>query len=208
MKDKYFWIVVFIFLLSSLVVKKINNSKVSIEDSLVFSNLPLKINNWEGKDVKLNKEVYEILGTKDVIMRVYKNSNNKIITLAIVYSAKNRASFHPPEICYLGGGNQLLKKSKERIWLGKNYLDTNKLAIKNSQGIIKAWYWYSAGSDFISNYYLQQIRLAWHALQGKNEGGALIRISTANASEEEVRLFIKELMPYLKKFFSCLKKKK
>ncbi|OQX87582.1 MAG: EpsI family protein [Candidatus Omnitrophica bacterium 4484_70.2] len=202
MKDKYFWVLVFIFLLSSLVVKKISNSKVNIETSLVFSDLPLKLNNWKGKDLRLDKEVYEILGTKDVVMRAYKNTtNNKIITLAIVYSTKNRASFHPPEMCYLGGGGQLLKKSKERIWLGKNYLDANKLVIKNSQGIIKAWYWYSAGGDFISNYYLQQIRLAWGALQGKNEGGALIRISTANASEEDVRLFIKELMPYLKKIF-------
>jgi len=200
-KDFPFWVLVIIFFLSSFVVKRVERKK-SITSSVNLGSFPKKINGWQAKDIKLDKRTYEILGTKDVLLKEYRNKNQDRVILAIVYSGTRRESFHPPEICYLGGGNRLLQKKKEEIKLGKESLKVNKLVLEGKYGIIKVWYWFLAGDKFTDDYYLQQWQLAWNALYGKRMGGALIRVSIqADSSEKEERAksFIKEVIPYLKK---------
>ena len=74
-------------------------------------------------------------------------------------------------------------------------LVTNKLIMQDSYGVVKAWYWYLAGGEFISNYYLQQAQLMWDALRGKELEGALIRVSARGEDlrvEEKAKSFIRE----------------
>jgi len=164
----------------------------------------MRIEEWQAKDIKLDKRTYEILGTKDVLLREYKDKNQDRVILAIVYSGARRESFHPPEICYLGGGNRLLQKRKEEIKLGKESFKVNKLVLEGKYGMIKVWYWFLAGDRFTDSYYLQQWQLAWNALRGERINGALIRVSIQADSleeEEKAKSFIKEVIPYIKKFF-------
>ncbi|MBU3933312.1 MAG: EpsI family protein, partial [Candidatus Omnitrophica bacterium] len=84
-----------------------------------LGDIPLELGEWQGKDISISERTYEILETKDVLIREYTGARGEKVVLVIVYSGVNRGSFHPPEICYLGGGRTLLNKGLERIEIGQ-----------------------------------------------------------------------------------------
>ena len=145
----------------------------------LFSEFPFAIGEWKGRDVTISQRAYEILETRDVVLREYINQEGESIGLAIVGSASNRGSFHPPEICYAGEGLELLNKSIESIDAKDClFIKTNKLVLKDDAGYQVAWYWFAVGNYFTHNYYLQQIRLVINELfKIGSKQGALIRVS-------------------------------
>ena len=199
------YLVVFVILLvSAFVIINLARINSGVTADIDLAKLPLEIGGWKGEDLDVFDDVYEILGTKDLIMREYIDKQGDSLVLAIVYSNKDRQSLHPPEYCYLGGGVELLDKSKEDVLLkGNRVLTMNKLVMKEKRGVLKAWYWYSVGNKFIDNYYFQQIYSLWNALRGKGYQGALIRVSVNGdntALEIKAKEFIKELpscLPWL-----------
>ncbi len=203
LKKRNYWTVVVVFVLASLFVTRIHFSKEKRYSNTHLDNFPFEIGEWEGEDIEVDKYVTDILGTTDVLLRRYRNKEGDSLIFTIVYSGSHRSSFHPPEYCYIGGGAHLADKGKEKIYIKEGeHLMTNKLILKYQKGMIKAWYWYSAGSDFTDNYYLQQMYFIGNVLKGKNKGGALIRVSTEkieNNSEEKAKEFIKMALPFLRK---------
>jgi len=203
MKKINYWIVIVTFILATFIIVRIEMAHKGISYSARLDKFPLKIGNWQGQDIKVENHVLEILGTKDVIMRRYKDRSGDVVLLTVVYSVNNRDSFHPPEYCYIGGGGRLISKTKEEILLdgGTNFI-ANKLVMKYSGGVIKAWYWYCAGNTFTDNYYLQQANFIWKALRGRGLEGALIRVSIDRGGadmESKAKDFVREVMPFLKK---------
>ena len=158
--------------------KNVSLAKVKLE------SIPLTLGEWKGEDIPIDERIYELLETKDVLMREYSNVKGERVVLAIVYSGVNRASFHPPEICYLGGGRELLKKDIENVEAGpagktsRATMQVNKLLMEDQAGKEIAWYWFSAGSRITSSYYLQQCYFIWDELRRNPQGGTLIRVST------------------------------
>lgn len=150
--------------------------------SIRLQKFPQAIGEWKGKDLALPERALELLETRDVLMREYTNSQGEKVYLFIVYSPRNRSSFHPPEICYLGGGTELLNKSVEEIkvrGLRENSpMQVNKLLMKDRLGEQLAWYWFYGGERIISNYYRKELLFIWDKIRKKQGGGALVRVST------------------------------
>ncbi|RKY33641.1 MAG: EpsI family protein [Candidatus Omnitrophota bacterium] len=203
--NKSYIVIIGILSLSLLLVMKVEGSKKILSSGAPLETIPFYIGDWKGKDLEISKDVYEVLETKDIVMREYKDSQGVPVWLAIIYSKDNPDSFHPPEICYVGGGVKLINKKKEKIKLNENeYLTLNKLTMQTPSGIVKAWYWFVAGDKFMDSYYLQQFYLIWNTLINRETSGALIRVSIAGNSEvleEKAKLFIKEVVPYIRKIF-------
>lgn len=191
-------------------LKNIAPSQVRLED------IPMELGDWKGKDVPITKRVYKILETEDVLMREYTNPQGEKVNLAIVYSGASRAAFHPPEICYLGDGRELLFKNQETVEtsgsLGSQGLRTNKLLMKDKYGQEIAWYWFTAGDKVTENYYLQQCYFTWNELSRNPAGGSLIRVSARTASNDPSQAdasgkdFIKQLAPLLPEYIIPVKK--
>ncbi len=181
--------------------RSISPAKIKLE------NIPLQLGQWNGKNLPITERTYEILETRDALMRQYTNSQGESVVLVIVYSAVNRGSFHPPEICYLGGGRELLNKGIERIEIaqsGKNpyVMQVNKLIMEDKAGKEIAWYWFTAGSRITSNYYRQQCYFIWDELRRNRQGGALVRVSTRVTDDSQIaevqgKDFIQQLAPIL-----------
>ena len=164
-----------------------------------LENIPLTLGEWKGEDLPISSRTFEILETKDVLMREYVNSRGERVVLAIVYSGISRGSFHPPEICYLGGGRELLNKGLEEI---ENGMQVNKLLMQDKAGKEIAWYWFTAGNRVIANYYRQQLFFISDELSHKSQGGALVRVSIRAAgdlqeAEAKGKDFIRQLSPVL-----------
>jgi len=191
--------------------KSIAPSQVRLED------IPMKLGEWKGKDIPITKRVYQILETEDVLMREYTNSRGEKVDLVIVYSGASRAAFHPPEICYLGDGRELLIKNIETVETGvkgeDSTLRTNRLLMKDKFGQEIAWYWFTVGSKITENYYLQQCYFIWNELSRNPAGGSLIRVSARTTSGDPSHAdatgkgFIRLLAPLLPDYIIPGKKK-
>jgi len=166
-----------------------------------FSRIPLNFGPWQGKDLTIESYVYEILETKNVLARRYRDARGRDVYLSIVYSGNDRQSFHPPEICYLGSGLELVDRTRETVNLsGGREVTANRLTMRSDKGKITAWYWFLSGNDFVADFYRQQLQFIWGALRGKELPGALVRVSTMGSSADRAqaaRSFIADLAPYL-----------
>ena len=198
-------VVIIILAIGCLLALKIETTSIATVFDIDLSKIPEKLGSWQSEDIELPDYVYEILETKNVLSRRYQDGQD-FLDLTIVYSGNNRQSFHPPEICYLGGGVELTAKAKEDIQLKEgSILKTNKLTmIYSEEGIIKAWYWFLVGDRFVDSFLKQQLYFVLDILANRKLQGALIRVSIRGESqdlEDKAKSFISSITPYLKETF-------
>ena len=71
-----------------------------------LSELPLRLNNWNGIDVpETNIEVFILLEPEQLIRRRYRDKAGHKVWLTLIGGRKSR-SFHPPDLCYDADGWQ------------------------------------------------------------------------------------------------------
>jgi EpsI family protein len=206
--NRRYWTVVSILALAAVCVIGIRQARSSVSPQADLSRIPLQISSWEGKELEIEENIYESLETRDIIIRRY-DKNKDSIYLTVVFSGENRHSFHPPELCYLGGGEvKLIGKGREAISLGADReLLVNKLVMQTGPIKTQAWYWFAASDRFVSSYYLQQAYLMLNALRARPLNGALIRVSAVGNSqliEPQAKEFIRDIYPHLEEVFKNL----
>lgn len=71
-----------------------------------LKNLPIEINNWQGRDVPIPDEIVRVAQNDDFVNRYYANSQHRIsANLYIAFSATPRTMLgHRPDVCYKGAG--------------------------------------------------------------------------------------------------------
>ncbi|MFA5038124.1 MAG: exosortase C-terminal domain/associated protein EpsI [Candidatus Omnitrophota bacterium] len=158
------------------------------------ATLPMEINGWTGRDLPVEERAYEILETRNLILREYKKGERKVY-LYVVYSSDNRKVSHPPEVCFEGSGVTIINKNKIEIPLAGGKTRANQLIVERAGVINVVVYWYKAGEMYTDNYLKQQFAIAVNHLKFKRTSGALIRMSaesfTGSASDalENIREF-------------------
>ena len=111
-------------LISYIPVKPDAVMKISITD------FPKVIRGWKAQDIPLDERVYELLETKNLIMRNYINKQGDSINCYIIYSQDNRKVAHPPEICLQGEGATVVEKTAMQI---TDSIKATKLITQNYQ---------------------------------------------------------------------------
>ena len=169
----------------------------SSQDKLDIRVFPYVVGEWKGKDLEITEKEYNILETRNLILREYTNPPGERLALFIIYSETNRAVFHPPEVCLIGSGVKILDKKSEKIDFGKSEFSVNKVYTEKDNYRGMALYCYKAGNLYTDNFYLQQAYFAANQLLGKHKGGATIRVSMSirddeKASGETLKAFIAE----------------
>jgi EpsI family protein len=174
----------------------------SAKEEALVSIFPMQIGEWKGKDLPVEENVYEILETRNLILREYVKGDSKVY-LYIIYSQDNRKVSHPPEVCLEGSGITVVKTEKINLELaGARQIVANKLTVEKAGINNIIVYWYKAGEYYFDNYLKQQIRVALASLQFKRTSGAMIRFSAEilptvpNKAMEDIRAFVKEASAY------------
>ncbi len=179
------------------------------KDTVSIHIFPKKIGDWVSEDLPITDEEYAILETRNAFIRKYTNTKTgDVVYLYIVYAQNNRKVSHPPEICYTGGGADVLADRKEKIPLpnGTTIVANNlKLAFRDAEQL--SFYWFKAGKDtYTPNYWHQQILLAKNTLLQKSSSSALIRVSSdiingnEDAAKKRIKTFIRLIAPLLPKY--------
>lgn len=203
---KYWVVVVLLGLTAGMSVAL--SQKEHIYTKVDIKDFPMKIGSWIGKELPLDEETYKILETRNVLFRkYYKQSSERgetaSVYLYIIYSEDNRKVSHPPEICYTGGGAELISKSQVSIDTGSQIMRVNKFIVEEHKQKEMVLYWYSAGGEFTTNYLRQQMKVVLGQLGRRGSGASLIRVSAPIAKGEaetlgELKGFIRDAIPEIK----------
>ena len=202
---KRYFIVFALFLIVGIISLNLYFQQIRPAKKIDVSSFPYEIDGWKAEDIPIDERSYEILETRDVILREYTKDNQRII-LYIVVSLDNRKVSHPPEVCYIGSGIDLVSKRKEAIpYKAGAELLANKMIMQKGQNKEVVLYWYKAGDNFLSSYYSQQLKIALNQLRFKTTSGALIRISSPiiggeKESVEQLKSFAVNIIPLVLKY--------
>ncbi len=159
-------------------------------DLLDINHFPMTIDKWQGKSLEITEKEYDILETRNLISRNYFNpETKKNINLFIIYSETNRSVFHPPEVCLMGSGIDIVNKNTARVGTGKHEFSANELFLQKGNNKMLALYCYNAGSLYTENFYLQQASFAINQITGKQRGGATVRVMmrVENSREDTIK---------------------
>ena len=167
----------------------------SSHDKLNIAVFPHKIGEWTGQDTTLSERDYAILETRNLIFREYTNPSGEKIFLFIIYSETNRSVFHPPEVCLIGSGVEIVDKKIEEMKIDKNAFLANKLYLEKDHSKELVLYCYKAGKLYTDNFYYQQSYLTFHQIFGRRIPGATIRVSMPMKGANDAAT-----LPVLKKF--------
>jgi len=148
----------------------------------VLARIPITLGKWTGSDRTMDERVYEILGTRDVLSRVYANDAGQIVQLVIVLAQQTRKRTHPPEQCFAGEG-YTMETSDEREVRAASGEAARKLAVRELildrwDGKRLAWYFYKSGSHLSTSYWLHQAGLALRKMANPNAADILVRVDT------------------------------
>jgi EpsI family protein len=200
MDKRNFLIVLSVLVFVSAVSIGLFLSEKRISDTVSVSGLPFKIGAWIGKDIKLDDREYELLETRNLVMRNYSDPEGNEINLYIIYSQANRRVVHPPEICMQGDGAMVLSKGIADMGDG---MIVNKFVLGYDNGKRIVLYWYKAGDLSTASYLKQQFMVSWNRLCRKKVSTAMIRVTMPElkageqATDAVLAGFINDLKPLL-----------
>ena len=173
---------------------------------LYTQSIPMIVGDWYGREVPMDERTYEILETKDAIMREYTNSDNERVLLAIVFAADNRKVAHPPEVCFAGGGWSRTDKVVQTVTVENRTIEVNRLLLKKGANKQIVLYLYKAGGKLTPNYYSQQLNIILNGMLRRKTSSALIRVSSladgddVKGAMERTRKFTGEVIPVLEEY--------
>jgi len=163
-----------------------------------FEKFPMTLQDWKGEESPVDQRTYEILETKNVLSRSYKNSKGERVHLLLVSSKKDRRVAHPPEVCFTGS-NYVITDEKDRTsdWRGQKIPAREFIAKseRDPQEVQSVLYFYKVGKTYTSNYYKQQLSFAMDRAANRSSDVLLIRLS--GASDKAFPEFLAVLMNVL-----------
>lgn len=182
-----------------------NNTLAKQDNYLYLKSIPLRIEEWEGKNIELEKNVYQILETREIIHRNYFSRNNVKVLLSIVHYADAKVDFHSPEACLGGLGQNVQKKVRtvKCLYNGTFYFfKVAELTSNDQNRNYLSYYFYQSGNSFNCNYILSRLTLAYNKMFNDDVSASLIRITTvfSGSKYEANKLldqFLKDLFPVL-----------
>jgi EpsI family protein len=183
-----FGVLIAMLLAAGVISLGLFNREMSASDKLDVHTFPMMVGEWQGKDLPITEKEYDILETRNLISREYTNPSGDKLYLFVIYSETNRSVFHPPEVCMIGSGLCITDKQIEKFDVGNKVFTTNKLFAEKGQFKEIILNCYKVGNIYTSDFYLQQTRLAFHQIFGRNVPGATLRVSMSIEKDSAVTL--------------------
>ena len=145
-----------------------------------LSAFPSELNGWTGTDVQLDKEVLDILGPGDFLVRDY-HSDQQSVALFVAYFPSQRAgdTIHSPKNCLPGAGWAPVQADRVEINLpGHAPFPANRYLIAKGEERQLVLYWYLAHDRVVASEYASKFYLVADSIRLHRSDGSLVRVST------------------------------
>jgi len=163
--------------------------------------VPFQVDDWVTRgDSPAGEDEKRVLGTDDIIHRLYRNSNFQDVWLALVFSAGHRNSMHPPEVCLQAGGLSLVSRKVLEITPG---FSATVLQMSGTNDQLFNYWFFTKGNETPS-YLWHQVHLVWNQVLFQTQPSVLIRVSTnienkdATQAQETLSKFVIDFLPVLR----------
>jgi EpsI family protein len=179
---------------------------------LALQSFPPQLGNWTGTDIALDKEVLDVLGPGDFLLRSYADSQTPQprINLFIAYFRSQRAgdTIHSPKNCLPGAG--WAPAESRRVTLspaGHAPFPANRYVIAKGDAREIVLYWYWAHDRGVASEYWAKYYLVADSIRMNRSDGSLVRISSAmypgetpQAAEQRLLPFTADVVPLLNNY--------
>jgi EpsI family protein len=153
-----------------------------VPPSDTLARVPLKLGDWTGTDYPLDERTYEILGTRDVLSRVYSDDGGDRVQLVVVLAQQTRKRTHPPEQCFAGEGYSVEQSDVRDVSLppasGAAAVGVKELVLTMHDQKRLVWYFFKSGDHLTTSYWKHQVGLALSKLTHPDAADVLIRVDT------------------------------
>jgi EpsI family protein len=176
---------------------------------LPLESFPHQLGSWTSTDVPIEKDVLDVLGNGDFLLRVYQNQQDRQpdadIFIAYFRSQRTGDTIHSPKNCLPGAG--WTPVSNTRIALsppGHAPFPANRYVIAKGDARQLVLYWYWAHDRGVASEYWAKFYLVADAIRMNRSDGSLVRITTAMypgetpaAAEQRLLPFTNSVLPLL-----------
>lgn len=176
-----------------------------------FTEFPLEISGWEGRQDHLDAIYIDALKFDDYLLNNYTHPQFGTVNAYVAYYASQRAgqSAHSPRSCIPGGG-WIIDSIEQRILPmqepGKS-LEVNRVLVRKGNERQLVYYWFQQRGRVITNEYAVKSYLLWDAITRNRTDGALLRLTTRIApgkdvavADEQLTRFAANMLPQLPLF--------
>ena len=168
---------------------------------LPLQSFPAQLSAWTGTDIAIQKDVLEVLGPGDFLLRVYQNPAEKqpFVDLFIAYFPSQRTgdTIHSPKHCLPGSGWLPVESSRVTLSLpGHRPFPANRYVIAKADSRQLVLYWYWAHDRGVASEYWAKFYLVADSMRMNRSDGALVRITTPMYSGETAEAAQQRLLPF------------
>ncbi len=204
--NTYLIIMSLLLLISFLIPEKFNPDK-KIDNILLNESIPKIINGWHSRDYQFENNYYDILGTRDIMMRSYektsKGPGNEIVYVFITRSKQNRKFAHTPEPCLEGEGYHLLYKNDIDLPVDNKKIPCNRMLFRRDLNGLLVYYWFNSDKKNYRN--VVSLYFSFLFMENRRSGGSMIRLSAVvnpdnpDAGDKALLNFASEALPEILK---------
>lgn len=177
----------FLVLLAGGLVLMCRTLEASPASTPDLSRLPLVLRGWQGIERgALDDASLEMLDPDAYLLREYARSDGYPVDLSILFGHKKN-TFHSPGFCLLGGGWNILRKSRRSLDLGDNGGDVlvNEFLLQRGGEQRMVLYWYVCHGATTPSFVQFRSHLLRNRVLRRPTWGALIRVSAPVAESQE-----------------------
>jgi len=167
---------------------------------LPLKQFPAQLGGWSGTDVAIDKDVLEILGAGDFLVRIYQNQQKTpYIDLFIAYFRSQRAgdTIHSPQHCLPGAGWAPIENQRITLTMpGREPFPANRYLIAKGDSRELVLYWFWAHNRGVASEYWAKFYLVADSIKMNRSDGALVRITTPMYPGETVDAAQQRILPF------------
>jgi exosortase D (VPLPA-CTERM-specific) len=176
-------------------IKPLTERQDIIPQRQTLNTFPLELENLRGHTSYLDKKTIDFLGLTDYSLIDFRTPKNQQINLYIAYyqTQKNGVVPHSPKLCIPGGGWRITELTEKQF----KEINFNKVLINKGKQRQLVYYWYQQRGESIANEYFLKWLTFVGSLKHRRTDGALIRLTTAINSNENIQIADQRLQQFM-----------
>jgi len=183
MKSQIRFVIALALLAGTALLLQARNRGEIFPARMSLSSFPQQLGSWTGTDVEIEKEIRDVLGPGDFMLRVYRNAETRLPSndLFIAYFPSQRAgdTIHSPKNCLPGAGWSPVESSRVSVSLpALEPFPANRYVIAKGEDRQLVLYWYWAHNRAVASEYWAKLYLVTDAMRLNRSDGSMIRITT------------------------------
>ena len=156
-----------------------------------FFQFPLDLEGWRATPKRMDPMELDVLKLDDYILADFVGPNRRPVNFYVAYYSSQRKgeSAHSPRSCIPGGGweiTDLTERKVDGVRVAGQPLQVNRVIVEKGDSKQLVYYWFQQRGRIITSEYAVKWYLVWDALSRNRTDGALVRLVTYIAPDQNV----------------------